>query len=134
MLDWVYLVGASRRCGPRLGAESIGWGGDAGFWRNLYVGLRQQCFAAGDGFRRHADWLQGNKRLAGANLQAAFSYFGQAALLNYQVALLSEVRGPQLMAVVFENKSGQYLTLDGDRQVRANLGKAVLENKYWLCD
>jgi len=78
--------------------------------------------------------LQGNKRLAGANLQAAFSYFGQAALLNYQVALLSEVRGPQLMAVVFENKSGQYLTLDGDRQVRANLGKAVLENKYWLCD
>ena len=59
--------------------------------------------------------LQGNKRLAGTNLQAAYSYFGQGAPPDYQVALLSEVRGLQLMAVVFRDKSGQYLTLDGDR-------------------
>ena len=78
--------------------------------------------------------LQGNKRLAGTNLQAQHSYFGRAAPPDYLVALVSEVRGEQLIAIVFRDRSGQYLTLDGDQQVRANLGKTMLNYKYRICD
>ena len=52
-----------------------------------------------------------------------------------QVALLSEVPGGmQLLAIVYRDKAGQYITLDGDPKVRANLGKALRVYKYRLCD
>lgn len=78
--------------------------------------------------------LQGNKRLAGTNLQAQHSYFGRSAPPDYLVALVSEVRGQEMIALVFRDKSGQYLTVDGDQKVRANLGKTMLGYKYRLCD
>jgi hypothetical protein len=78
---------------------------------------------------------QGTKRLTGGNVQAAYSYFGQSPPTDYQVALLSEVRdGSQLLFIVFRDKSGQYITLDGDPKVKAALGKALLERKYRGCD
>ena len=39
----------------------------------------------------------GNKRMTGSNVQAAHSYFGQSPPPDYQVALLGEVRGEQLI-------------------------------------
>jgi len=78
--------------------------------------------------------LQGNKRLAGTNLQAQHSYFGRSEPPGYLVALVSEMRGEQLLAIVYRDKSGQYLTLDGDQRVRSNLGKTMLGYKYRICD
>jgi len=76
-----------------------------------------------------------NQRMSGGNLQAAHSYFGQSPPPNYVVALLSEVRGGlELQALVYRDKSGQYLTLDGVAKVRASLGPRLLAYTYRLCD
>lgn len=77
---------------------------------------------------------QGNKRLTGSNVQAAHSYFGQSPPPDYQVALLGEVRGEQLIFLVYGDKAGQYITIDGDTKVRAALGKALLDRKYRSCN
>jgi hypothetical protein len=78
---------------------------------------------------------QGTKRLTGGNVQAAYSYFGQSPPRDYQVALLSEARdGSQLLFIVFRDKSGQYITLDGDLKIRTALGKALLDRKYRSCN
>ena len=78
---------------------------------------------------------QGNKRLTGNNVQAAYSYFGQSAPPNYLVALLSDVRGgSQLLFIVFKDRSGQYITLDGDKKVQAALGRSLLAGKFRSCD
>jgi hypothetical protein len=73
---------------------------------------------------------QGDKRLAGNNVQAAHAYFGQSSPPNYQAALLSEVRrGSQMLFIVFRDGRGQYITLDGDQRVQAALGKTLLARK-----
>jgi hypothetical protein len=78
---------------------------------------------------------QETKRLTGRNVQAAYSYFGRSPPPDYQVALLSEVRGgSQLLFIVYRDKSGQYITLDGDAKVQAALGKPLLGQKYRTCD
>lgn len=77
---------------------------------------------------------QGNQQMRGGNLQAAHSYFGQSPPPNYVVALLSEVRGGvELQAIVYQDKGGKYLTVDGDAKVRASLGPTLLSQKYRLC-
>lgn len=76
---------------------------------------------------------RGNKQLAGGNLQAAYSYFGQSPPPHYQVALLSEVRGNGLIALVFRDSKGQYLTVDGDPPVHKALGSGLTGLKYHLC-
>ena len=79
--------------------------------------------------------LEGDKRIAGGNVQAAYSYFGQSPPPYYEVALLSEVRGSgQLMFIVYRDKSGQYMKLDGDAKVLAALGKALAAHKYRHCN
>jgi hypothetical protein len=78
---------------------------------------------------------QGNKRLTGRNVQASYSFYGQSPPPDYQVALISEVRGSlQLLFIVFQDKSGVYVTLEGDREVQAALGKPLLGRKYRSCD
>ena len=78
---------------------------------------------------------QGNKRLTGGNVQAAYSFFGQSPPPNYQVALVSELRDSlQLLFIVYRDKSGQYIKLDGDTKVQAALGKALLGRKYYSCE
>jgi hypothetical protein len=76
---------------------------------------------------------RGNKQLAGGNLQAAYSYFGQSPPPHYLVALLSEVRGNALMAVVYRDSKGQYLKVDGDPPVLKALGSGLTGLKYHLC-
>ncbi|HWH77513.1 MAG TPA: hypothetical protein VNT76_09080, partial [Candidatus Binatus sp.] len=78
---------------------------------------------------------QGNKRLTGRNVQASYSFYGQSPPPDYQVALISEVRGNlQLLFIGFQDKSGMYLTVDGDPKVQAALGKPLLGRKYRSCD
>jgi hypothetical protein len=78
---------------------------------------------------------QGDKRLTGRNVQASYSFYGQSPPPDYQVALTGEVRGSlQLLFIVFQDKTGVYITLDGDREVQAALGKPLLGRKYRSCD
>lgn len=49
--------------------------------------------------------------------------------------MLSDVRGgSQLLFIVFKDRSGQYITLDGDKKVQAALGRSLLAGKFRTCD
>jgi hypothetical protein len=78
---------------------------------------------------------QGKKRLTGRDVQPAYSYFGQSPPPDYQVVLLSEVRaGLQLLFIVYRDKLGPYITLDGDSKVQLALGRDLLGRKYRSCN
>ena len=78
---------------------------------------------------------QNNKRLTGRNVQAQHSYYGNSPPPDFQVALVGEVRRDvQLLFEVYQDKSGLYITVAGDRDVQAALGKALLGQKYRSCD
>jgi len=78
---------------------------------------------------------RGNKRLTGRNVQASYSFFGQSPPPDYQVALMSDVRsGLQMLFIVYRDKRGQYITLDGDAKVQAALGRDLLGRKYRSCN
>lgn len=78
---------------------------------------------------------ESGKRMTGRNVKAAYFYFGQSPPAEHQVVLLSEVQGgSQLRFVVHRDNSGQYITLDGDPNVQAVLGKSLLAKKYYSCD
>jgi len=52
-------------------------------------------------------FMHGEKRIAGRNVQAAASYFGQRPPPDYRTALLSEAPGGQeLMFFVYQDRSG----------------------------
>lgn len=78
---------------------------------------------------------QAGKRMTGRNVQAAHSYFGNSAPPDYQVALLSEAAGGAgLLFIVYRDKAGLYITLDGDPKVQAALGRALLRARHRHCD
>jgi len=78
---------------------------------------------------------QNNKRLTGRNVQAQHSFFGNSPPPDYQVALVGEVRRDlQLLFIVYQDRSGLYIVPDGDREVQAALGKALVGQKYRSCD
>ena len=78
------------------------------------------------------------KRMTGRQVQAAYSYFGQSPPPNYQVALLSEVKGgASLLFVVLRDARGQYIELSGDKPVEAALGAVLgptLRAKFRDCN
>ena len=83
---------------------------------------------------------QGNKRMTGDNLMAAYSYLGPEPPPGHQVALLSEVRrDARLIFLVTRDKNGLYVELMGeDPKVEtaliAVLGRAQYKAKYRDCD
>lgn len=82
---------------------------------------------------------KGNKRMTGEKLMASASYLDPTPPANYQMALLSEVRGgAQLIFVIYRDKAGLYVELMGDPKVEtaltAVLGKAQLKAKYRDCE
>ena len=78
---------------------------------------------------------QGGKSITGRDVQAAYSYFGNSPPANYRVALMSQVKGNTSMVfIVYEDKQGQYITLDVDDKLAAALGKARLSARYRYCD
>jgi hypothetical protein len=82
---------------------------------------------------------KGNNRMTGEKLMASASYLDPNPPANYQMALLSEVRGgAQLIFVVYRDKAGLYVELMGDPKVEtaltAVLGRAQFKAKYRDCD
>lgn len=66
---------------------------------------------------------QGNQRITVGNLDSAFSYFGNSPPPEFRVALMGQVQGRhEVLGLVNADGQGQYLQLDGDRTVMANLG------------
>jgi len=94
--------------------------------------------AAAPKLRVAADALtveRGNKRLVGRSVQASYSFFGQSPPPDYQVALMSDVRPElQMLFIVYRDKNGLYITLDGDAKVQAALGRDLLGRKYRSCN
>lgn len=80
-------------------------------------------------------FLDGTKRIAGSNVQAAASYYGQDTPPEYRTAILSDVPGgSQLIVVVSQDDAGYYVTLDGDAKLAAQIGKSLLATKFRRCD
>lgn len=78
--------------------------------------------------------VDGSKRIAGADVRSAPSYFGHDNPPEYRTAFLSEVEGGwQLIAVVLQDDAGYYITLDGDAKVVAQIGKPLMATKFRLC-
>lgn len=77
---------------------------------------------------------QGSRRIVGRNVKAAPSYFGQNMPPEYRTALLSEVGNEQLLFVLHEDRSGYYLTLDGDAKTIAAIGKPLASRKFRRCN
>ena len=80
-------------------------------------------------------FLHGNKRVAGSNVQSTASWFGRSSPPEFRVALLSEVPGgEQMVFLVNEDRSGYYITVDGDQGVQRAIGKPLIGQKFRRCD
>lgn len=79
-------------------------------------------------------FLDGDRRVASANLQAQHSFFGNSAPEGYMVALVSEVGAEQLYCLVYQDAGGMYLKVDGDAGAMAKIGKAAGGLVYRRCD
>ncbi|WP_295958556.1 Ivy family c-type lysozyme inhibitor [Rhodoferax sp.] len=78
---------------------------------------------------------QGDKRVVGRKVQAAFTYFGPSAPPSFKMALVSEVHsGSALDFMVFEDKNGTSIHLQADASLQAALGKTLLSPRYHRCD
>ncbi|MBO9652342.1 MAG: lysozyme inhibitor [Variovorax sp.] len=77
----------------------------------------------------------GNQRMTGTDPQASYSFFGQSPPRGFQVALLSQVRGmAELTFMVYRDRVGNYVELDGAPNVRAALGPSLTGRRYRQCD
>lgn len=77
---------------------------------------------------------QGNQRMTAQGLQASHSYFGQSAPPGFFVALMGAVQGRHEMTfLVYGDNRGQYLQIDGDKTVMANLG-ALGKGQFRSCE
>lgn len=77
---------------------------------------------------------QGDRRFTAGGLDAAFAYFGNNPPRDFRVALLGRVQGRhELTALVSADARGQYLVLDGDRTLLANLG-ALAKARFRHCN
>ncbi|CAM5787036.1 Ivy family c-type lysozyme inhibitor [Rhizobacter fulvus] len=79
---------------------------------------------------------QGNQRMTGRNAMSAYSYFGNSPPpKDFQVALISEVRGDQqLIFMVYSDRAGPYIRIEADPKVAAALGRALTSPKYRRCE
>jgi len=79
-------------------------------------------------------FLDGARRIAGSNVQASASYYGDRMPPEYRTTILSDLEGgAQLIAIVSQDEHGYYVTLDGDAKVLAQIGKPLAGMKYRLC-
>jgi hypothetical protein len=80
-------------------------------------------------------FLEGDKKVEGGHFRVASGWFGNSPPENYRTALLSELPGEkQFLAFIYEDEQGEYITLDGDAEVVAQIGKPALGAKYRKCD
>lgn len=84
-------------------------------------------------FENDVVFLNGSKRVAGTNVEASYSYFGNSVPEGFLVALTSDTPQGQLLVLVYQDDKGTYLKLDGDAKVVAQIGKPALATTYRLC-
>ena len=79
---------------------------------------------------------QGNQRMTGRNAMSSYSYFGNSPPpKDFQVALMGELRGGlQLLFMVYADRAGPYVRLDGDPKVAAALGKPLMTARFRRCE
>ncbi|MCW5654051.1 Ivy family c-type lysozyme inhibitor [Hydrogenophaga sp.] len=77
---------------------------------------------------------QGDRRLTAQSLQASHSFFGQSAPPGFFVALMGMIQGRHdIVFLVQGDARGQYLALDGNPTVLANLG-GLAKSTFRSCD
>lgn len=87
-------------------------------------------------FKDAVVYLEGDKRIAGKNVMAAASFYGQDVPETYLTAILSDVdaAGNQLRLIVSQDAEGYYVTLDPDPAVLSKISAAMREKKFRRCD
>ena len=79
-------------------------------------------------------FLHGDKRVAGSKVQRQSSFFGNNPPPNFMMALSSQAPGGELYFVVFQDKTGPYLMVDGEPKVSSVIGKPLTQQKFRRCD
>jgi Inhibitor of vertebrate lysozyme (Ivy) len=79
-------------------------------------------------------FLHGDKRVAGSKPESQTSFYGNSPPPEYLIMLVSEAPGGQLFFAIHQDKSGQYLKIDGDAKVVAAIGKQLTGQKFRRCD
>lgn len=77
--------------------------------------------------------VAGGKRLQVAAPMAAYSYFGQSAPEGFDTALFGDTDTTRLAFLAMQDKSGRYLTVDADKPMEQQFGKAALAGKFRRC-
>ncbi|MDX1376536.1 MAG: hypothetical protein R3357_13280 [Burkholderiales bacterium] len=76
----------------------------------------------------------GKRKMQGRNMVSAAGYFGASPPPEYRTALLATVRSQNdLVFIVYQDGSGYYIQVDGDKTVQSTLGKATLAAKHRKC-
>jgi hypothetical protein len=79
-------------------------------------------------------FLHGDKRVAGSKPESQTSFYGNSPPPEYLIMLVSEAPGGQLFFAIHQDKSGQYLKIDGDAKVVSAIGKPLTGQKFRRCD
>jgi hypothetical protein len=79
-------------------------------------------------------FLDGSKRIAGNNVQASASWYGNESPPEFRTALMSEATGGQMVFIVNQDRQGYYINITGDQKVALAIGKPLLAKKFRRCD
>jgi hypothetical protein len=79
-------------------------------------------------------FLHGDKRIAGSKVQLQSSFYGNSPPPNFMMALSGQAPGGELYFLIYQDKAGAYLTVDGDQKVTAAIGKPLTQQKFRRCD
>ena len=79
-------------------------------------------------------FLHGDKRVAGSKVQLQSSFFGNNPPPNFMMALSSQAPGGELYFLVYQDKTGPYLMVDGEPKVASVIGKPLTQQKFRRCD
>jgi hypothetical protein len=79
-------------------------------------------------------FLHGDKRVAGSKVQLQSSFYGNSPPPNFMMALSGQAPGGEMYFLVYQDKAGPYLTVDGDQKVTSAIGKPLTQQKFRRCD
>lgn len=79
-------------------------------------------------------FLNGDKRIAGSQVESAASYYGPSQPPEYRTVLLSQAASGQLLFAIYQDKAGYYLKLNGEPKVMAAIDKPISAQKFRRCD
>ncbi len=75
------------------------------------------------------------QRLTGSKAQAAASYFGNSPPRNYEMTLMSEVRGgSELLFIIYRDPRGRFIEINASGKTAAALGPGLQQLRYRACN